>query len=113
MGMCVTQFDPKQMERGLICTPGALPTIVAGLARVRKIPYYKGTISTKAKFHITLGHETVMGRVSFFGYHGDSNEVRKTFDFDKEYAYQDELLAPPKKDAAAANQRKAGIQSLW
>lgn len=27
VGICVTQFDPKLLERGLVCTPGSLPTI--------------------------------------------------------------------------------------
>ena len=68
---------------------------MAGIARVHKITYYKGVISTKAKFHITLGHETVMGRISLFGYHGESEQVKtgNNFDFDQEYAYQEELTA--------------------
>lgn len=27
LGICVTQFDPKQLERGLACTPDSLPLI--------------------------------------------------------------------------------------
>ena len=78
-GVCVTQFDPKQLERGLVCTPGALPTISAAIISVKKIPYYKGPVNTKAKFHITVGHETVMGRATFFGlYEHKSNEPDTT-----------------------------------
>ncbi|CAH1785985.1 unnamed protein product [Owenia fusiformis] len=99
-GVCVTQFDPKLLERGLVCTQGVLPTIIAAIVSVEKIPYFKGTISTKAKFHITMGHETVMGRVSFFGETPIGNNTENIFDtsgsvkaidYTKEYLYMDEL----------------------
>ena len=77
-GVCVTQFDPKQLERGLVCTPGALPTISAAIISVKKIPYYKGPVNTKAKFHITVGHETVMGRATFFGLDEDKSDQLDT-----------------------------------
>ncbi len=56
-----------------MCSPGALPTISAAIVRVNRIPYYKSPIKTKAKFHITVGHETVMGKATFFGLY-DSDE---------------------------------------
>ncbi|XP_029640997.1 selenocysteine-specific elongation factor-like isoform X1 [Octopus sinensis] len=90
-GICVTQFDPKQLERGLVCSPGSLPTIYAGIIFVKKIPYYKGTVSTNAKFHITMGHETIMAHVTFFGTESAS-EQDNTLDLSKEYNYQEELL---------------------
>ncbi|XP_077977999.1 selenocysteine-specific elongation factor-like [Glandiceps talaboti] len=93
-GICVTQFDPKQLERGMVCSPGALPTILAGIIDVKKIGYYKASISTKAKFHITTGHATVMGRVSFFSPNSekeDSVTSDSGFNFDQEYIYQEEL----------------------
>ena len=30
VGICVTQFDPKQVERCLVCSPGDLPTLTGG-----------------------------------------------------------------------------------
>lgn len=30
MGICVTQFDPKQVERCLVASPGYLPTLLGG-----------------------------------------------------------------------------------
>lgn len=27
VGICVTQFDPKAIERALVCTPGSMPSI--------------------------------------------------------------------------------------
>ncbi|XP_036389247.1 selenocysteine-specific elongation factor [Megalops cyprinoides] len=67
VGVCVTQFDPKLLERGLVCTPGSLRTLHAAVISVRKIGYFRGTLATRSKLHITVGHETVMARVSFFG----------------------------------------------
>ncbi|KAG8435919.1 hypothetical protein GDO86_007133 [Hymenochirus boettgeri] len=92
LGICVTQFDPKLLERGLICTPESLHTIHAAIISVNKIPYYKGSLHTKAKFHITVSHETVMGKVTFFTRPtANFNEdlPGNVFDFDKEYLYQD------------------------
>ncbi|KAG7218178.1 hypothetical protein INR49_020564 [Caranx melampygus] len=47
--------------------PGLLHTLHAAVISVRKIGYFKGSLATRAKFHITVGHETVMARVTFFG----------------------------------------------
>ena len=88
----MTQFDPKLLERGLICSAGALPTIDAAIASVTKISYYKANISTKAKFHISLMHETVMAKVTFFGYHGDEKLTDSAFDYSQQYLYQDSLM---------------------
>ncbi|KAK0066010.1 selenocysteine-specific elongation factor [Biomphalaria pfeifferi] len=109
-GICVTQFDPTLLERGLVCSPGALVTVHSLIAFIRKIQYYKGAVSTKSKFHITLGHETVMGRLSMFGLlveNGSSSKLLKdfdninlqdvAFDFSKDYVHQDELSADKEK----------------
>ncbi|XP_062300470.1 selenocysteine-specific elongation factor [Scomber scombrus] len=106
VGVCVTQFDPKLLERGVVCTPGSLRTLYAAVISVRKIGYFKGSLSTRAKFHITVGHETVMARVAFFGLPpvGASEPPSDTkappeacsletrFTFDREYFYQDQYL---------------------
>ncbi|VDI00231.1 blast:Selenocysteine-specific elongation factor [Mytilus galloprovincialis] len=109
-GVCVTQFDPKQLERGLVCTPGSLPTFVAGIMTVSNILYYKGAINSKAKFHITTGHETVMAKVTFFGLYEDSNskeaDSTSVLDYTKEYVYQDSFITnTAKQDQAEAQQR--------
>ncbi|XP_056129359.1 selenocysteine-specific elongation factor [Lampris incognitus] len=109
VGVCVTQFDPKLLERGVVCTPGSLHTLNAALISLRKIGYFKGSLATRAKFHITVGHETVMARVTFFGL--PPVETPKSpsvatpspsdpqpcpldspFSFDQEYLYQDHYI---------------------
>ncbi|KAI9522946.1 hypothetical protein NQZ68_032509 [Dissostichus eleginoides] len=107
VGVCVTQFDPKLLERGVVCTPGSLRTLYAALISVRKIGYFKGSLSTRAKFHITVGHETVMARLTFFGLPpvGASEPPSVTnqppsqpcpldtpFTFEREYFHQDEYV---------------------
>uniref|UniRef100_A0A8D0GFL1 Eukaryotic elongation factor, selenocysteine-tRNA specific n=1 Tax=Sphenodon punctatus TaxID=8508 RepID=A0A8D0GFL1_SPHPU len=106
VGICVTQFDPKLLERGLVCTPESLLTIHAAVVSLRKIQYFRGALQTKAKFHITVGHETVMARVMFFSpapadFSKDCPE--NVFDFEKEYLYQDEYLS---KDLKSAEENK-------
>lgn len=100
VGVCVTQFDPKLLERGVVCTPGSLRTLYAAVISVRKIGYFKGSLATRAKFHITVGHETVMAKVTFFGLPPVASpepppdtqlcSLDTPFAFDREYFYQDE-----------------------
>lgn len=107
VGVCVTQFDPKLLERGVVCTPGSLRTLYAAVISVRKIGYFKGSLSTRAKFHITVGHETVMAKVSFFGLPPAAasevtsdteptptppSSLQTPFTQDREYFYQDEYV---------------------
>ncbi|XP_041814249.1 selenocysteine-specific elongation factor [Chelmon rostratus] len=107
VGVCVTQFDPKLLERGVVCTPGSLRTLYAAVISVRKIGYFKGSLATRAKFHITVGHETVMARVTFFGLPPlDASEppsdikqppsqpcsLETPFTLEREYLYQDEYV---------------------
>ncbi|XP_037379992.1 selenocysteine-specific elongation factor [Talpa occidentalis] len=104
LGICVTQFDPKLLERGLVCTPESLHTIHAALISVEKISYFRGPLLTKAKFHITVGHETVMGRLMFFSPAPDSFDrepVLDSFDFSREYLFQEQYLSREEAPAAA------------
>lgn len=99
VGVCVTQFDPKLLERGVVCTPGSLRTLYAAVISVQKIEYYRGALSSRAKFHITIGHETVMARISFFNrvlpgnQNGDCSPASQdSFSFAWEFHHLDEFL---------------------
>lgn len=99
VGVCVTQFDPKLLERGVVCTPGSLRTLYAAVISVQKIEYYRGALSSRAKFHITIGHETVMARISFFNrvlpgnQNGDCSPTSQdSFSFAWEFHHLDEFL---------------------
>jgi selenocysteine-specific elongation factor len=66
-GICVSSLDSNLLERGVAATPGAVQLLKGAIALVRKIPYYPGSLVDKAKFHISVGHTTVMATVSFWG----------------------------------------------
>ncbi|XP_072539193.1 selenocysteine-specific elongation factor [Salminus brasiliensis] len=104
VGVCVTQFDPKLLERGVVCTPGSLRTLHAAIISVHKIEYYRGALGSRSKFHITVGHGTVMARVSFFSRASHSvqsgasdgspsEQGMDSFSFDWEFHHQEEFLS--------------------
>jgi selenocysteine-specific elongation factor len=67
VGVCVTQLSAEQLERGIACTPGSMKTWTAGIVAVRPVRFYKGASRSGAKFHLTVGHSTVMAKATFFG----------------------------------------------
>ena len=97
-GICLTQFDPSLVERGVVCTPGTVPLLPALIAVIDRISFFKGDITSKSKFHISLGHETVMARVSLFTGVFDETLGGK-LDLEQEYLHQDSLdhdtVTPP------------------
>nr|CAD7258133.1 unnamed protein product [Timema shepardi] len=123
VGICVTQFDPKTLERGMLCQPGYISKIFSAIVSVKKIKYFKDSIKTKERFHISLGYETVMAKVTIFGVprqthdKEDSGCVEETdFNFDREYKYQDELISqvqvnrPDETDVEAPQQQFALLE---
>ncbi|XP_046391420.1 selenocysteine-specific elongation factor [Ischnura elegans] len=91
LGICVTQFDPKLIERGIACSPGYVPIIYAAILPINRVAYFKEKICTRSKFHISLGHETVMAKVSLFQELDTENSNSEVFNFEKEYAYLEEV----------------------
>jgi selenocysteine-specific elongation factor len=66
-GICVTNLDASSVERGIAAAPGTVPTLSAAIALVKKIRYYTGPCESESKFHVTVGHTTVMATAVFFG----------------------------------------------
>jgi hypothetical protein len=74
------------------------------VAAVERIRFFKGAVPSKARFHVTLGHVTVMAHVVFFGGPAPaagapadatppSVDARAAaFSFEHEYSFQEELL---------------------
>ncbi|KAL7635854.1 UNVERIFIED_CONTAM: hypothetical protein RMT77_013671 [Armadillidium vulgare] len=91
IGLCVTQFDPKLLERSIIGSPGYIHCAYGFLAVIYRISYYKQSVNSKAKFHISLGHDTVMSTVTFFGTN-ENTSLENGFNFETEYPFQAELL---------------------
>ena len=84
-GVCVAQFDPSLLERGLVFTDKAVPTINGAIINISKVKYYKGGITNKMKYHVSIGHETVMSRITFF----KSIDGSQNFDINSEYLFQE------------------------
>lgn len=85
VAICITNFDPKLLERGLLCSKGCIESAYAVVIKLNRIKYFKREIKSKAKFHCTIGHETVMAKIILFS--SKSSE----FNFETEYSYVDEL----------------------
>ncbi|XP_065903267.1 selenocysteine-specific elongation factor-like isoform X2 [Dysidea avara] len=97
VAVCVTQFDPKQVERCIVCSPGHVSLLYGAVIQTQKIVYHKLPCSSGAKFHITIGHETVMGKCTFFG-----TDYDKEFNYEAEYHYLHDL-----SEASQDNQEKS------
>ena len=48
-GICVTQLDPKLIERCIMCTPGTIPTFTAAIAAVERVRFYSGKLPSSSK----------------------------------------------------------------
>jgi len=81
IGICVTQFDPDKLERGLIATPGIIKLFHGFIIQLNKVKHFKHDIESRTKFHITSGHSTVMGKIILFADHSE----KKPFEFNREY----------------------------
>ena len=67
-GICVSSLDAKLLERGVAAAPNAVQLLKGAIALVRKIKYYPTQLPKgKSKFHISVGHTTIMANVSFWG----------------------------------------------
>eukprot|EP00116_Pleurobrachia_bachei_P008838 sb/3469100/ len=54
---------------------------------LHKVPYYKGSVTSKTKYHISVGHETVLGRLTFFS--SPTKEEGGEFSFENRYQFQE------------------------
>ena len=96
LGICVTQFDAKLLERGLVCSPGSIPWIYGGVIDLNRIPYFKGTLSEKSKYHISFGHETVLAKLVLFKSVGGNVAE---FSLEDEFLHVEDLSAEDEDDA--------------
>jgi selenocysteine-specific elongation factor len=100
-GICISNFDSKQFERGVICSPNFLKYSFGVIISLNKIKHFKGSIESGSKFHISIGHETLLGKVELFGEVESENEKNtndNSFDFSKEYIYVHDLNPPAEEN---------------
>ncbi|EGC33551.1 hypothetical protein DICPUDRAFT_56378 [Dictyostelium purpureum] len=99
VGVCVTQLDSKLLERGLVCSNNSIPSLSSALISIEKVRFYKSEVHTKSKFHITIGHSTVIASLTYFSAivpnsnNGSGDNNNSTFNYSNEYIYQDTLNA--------------------
>lgn len=113
VGLCVAGLDAKSLERGIAATPNSVPALSQVIALVHRVRFYQDDIKSKTKFHLTIGHTTVMGTAVFFAHpstslgkqaepEGEKRVIRsplpsygtnseRTFNWDAEYHYQEQL----------------------
>ncbi|VDK43407.1 unnamed protein product [Taenia asiatica] len=95
-GICVTQLDPGVMERGYLAAPDSLSTCQACLlTEVAQIVYYKGIVCSKQRFHVSIGQDTVLARITCL------RRVENTKTAGEEFEYAEKLcdegnLSPPR-----------------
>jgi selenocysteine-specific elongation factor len=99
-GICVTNFDSKQFERGIVCAPGYVQYAHALIINLNRIKHYKSGIHSGAKYHITIAHETLLGRVELFAKlrsastsSSASTASPTAFNFNEDYLHIDEYDA--------------------
>jgi selenocysteine-specific elongation factor len=67
VGICVTNLDASLIERSIACAPGTVPLLTSVLCMVKKVRFFKHPCKSMSKFHISIGHETVIATAVFFG----------------------------------------------
>jgi len=84
-GICISNFDSDAIERGVCASPGSVRWVSGAIALVRKIvPHYKGAfLKNKSKYHVSVGHSTVMATVSFWGAKELMEETKRLQDANK------------------------------
>lgn len=76
-GICVSNLDAKLLERGIAASPGAVPLWKGAIAVTRKVKYYPSVLQPSSKFHISVGHSTVMATVTFWGARELAHQLEK------------------------------------
>ncbi|XP_026687789.1 selenocysteine-specific elongation factor [Diaphorina citri] len=66
VGLCVTQVDCKLFERGLVTSENYLKSTYACVTDLNFIKYYKHSIKSKGKYHCSIGHDTVLAKITIF-----------------------------------------------
>lgn len=92
-GICISNFDAKQFERGVVCTPNHVKTCYGVIIDMETIKHYKHSIASGSKYHISIGHETLLGKIELFAEPQPSTQTSSShpFDFNRDYIYVNEI----------------------
>jgi selenocysteine-specific elongation factor len=95
-GLCVTKLDADKLERGIVSAVGIVPSIERFIASVERIRFFKSDVTSRTKFHISIGHSTAMGSLILFA-DPTTLAVDDAYNATKQYLYQDLLTADANK----------------
>ncbi|KAK6728775.1 hypothetical protein RB195_006056 [Necator americanus] len=76
----VQQLNAASISRTMVCSPGALSEMISCIGSVQAISFYRGTISSGMKVHVSTGFETVMAECQFLRPEADEYEQLKTLE---------------------------------
>lgn len=79
VGICVTQFDPKLLERGIANQTGYVKKIYAAVMDFNRVRYYRNRIESKSSFHINVGYENVTASLLLFGINSNGSGKFNSF----------------------------------
>jgi selenocysteine-specific elongation factor len=92
VGMCIGAIDSSVMERGILSVPDHISVGTKYvLMKFDRIKYYKHAISSKTRFHISIGYETTTALLTLF-HHPSEN-----FKFDPSLDYELTEELPPEE----------------
>eukprot|EP00180_Rhodochaete_pulchella_P000309 Plantae.Rhodophyta-Rhodochaete_pulchella.ctg12152.p1 GENE.Plantae.Rhodophyta-Rhodochaete_pulchella.ctg12152~~Plantae.Rhodophyta-Rhodochaete_pulchella.ctg12152.p1 ORF type:complete len:526 (+),score=61.66 Plantae.Rhodophyta-Rhodochaete_pulchella.ctg12152:489-2066(+) len=76
VGLNLSNMDVERFERGFLCAPGTVSVSSRIVARVQRVRLFRGEVRSKSRFHLNIGHDTVMASATFFN---ASEEESKPF----------------------------------
>lgn len=83
-GICLPNLNAEKLERGILAATGSVKRISHAIIKLNRVKYFKSSINSRNKFHISIGHQTIMAKITLFK--GNS----RMFDLDSEYEYLEE-----------------------
>ena len=67
LGICVTNLDATSIERSIAAAPDSVPLLSSAICMVKKVRYFHNICKSNAKYHISVGHATMLATVTFYG----------------------------------------------
>ncbi|OMJ20549.1 Selenocysteine-specific elongation factor [Smittium culicis] len=103
-GICLVKIESSDIERGFLASVNSINKACACIMPINIVPHYKNTIKSNSQFHISIGYETVVARITLFAA-SDSNLYPQISD--SNYLLSNEFLAideiDPKSNTISEN----------
>ncbi|GJQ11692.1 hypothetical protein GpartN1_g3483.t1 [Galdieria partita] len=90
VAICISQCPSDKIERGFLAVPGYLSLSTCFIALAYKVRFYRQDCLSKSRFHVTVGHSTAIGAVTFFSAYSNCPK-KDCFSFDERYFYETQL----------------------